>query len=1772
MAIVGTATVQVEADLENVREDIKRQLDEALASLQDSLKVKIKVELDTAGLSARLDELAHDRTVNVKADTGTADVKLEATKLKAEEAAKNRTAKIDVDKDEAEQGLIDFGYVLDKLGLQADAFGNTTTAKFGLIAVGIESAVAAVGEAFVAIPALIGGLVTAIGPVLLGLDGIKAAAQSIAPEFDALKQSVSATFQQGLTPIFQNLATVLFPAVKSGLNDVAESLVGVARNFADALTSASGLANIKTLIDNTKAGLDAFGPVIRTVTDTFLQMAAVGSQVFVPLANMLQQVTTNFQQMIQASINTGVFQQALNGLVGVLGALGDGINKLLGFAIDLGASLGGPLADALNAIFALIEPLTPLAESLGKVLLDIVKTIAQTLLPVLSGMTPAFENLTSSLGDLLIPIIESLGPPLGQLVNGFVQLLTALEPLYGPTSLTATAMQGLGTIMEGIAPLFDAIGTALGKVVEGLNDALSPIIPIVAQMFSDLAGDIGPLIVSLGDAAGTILQSLEPALKNLFTAVGNLVTAVGPLIRAIGEFATQLADAVAPVLPVIFKAIQDVVDAVTSLVDPVTSVAKFLLPLFVDVVKALVAVFQFIGPLIGPVVTGLLAMKGLEVVTGILGGLKGLLLGLAGGLESLGARIPALAGAADAAAGAVGRVGQGVGLLSSVAGPAAGVIGYLAVVITTWNEAQQKAHDLNLLLGKALDQGGASAAAASGYLKTFDDIVGALDNNTLGNAVTHISFLGHTFEDLLPTTANAKKALDDYKKSLDPIQLASFNVSQAQQALTTDIDKYGASSGQAVADSFNLRDAQQELADKQLALKVATEGVNGALKEQLTVTETLTNSQLGANSSLLNAEQSFKSYGEAVANSGADSIEAKQAYNSMEQSIESAAEAAGKAAVDALGPNASAADKATAYTTAEKDAFNNLTTELGYVPTDLQAMADTLNQAAAPALSTTSAAATGTTKALGSTSSAATGTAGALGTASGAASGTSGAMGKTKEAAQGLGTDGFQWLSNVPILGDFLGALGLADDHLNGPTTNALENAKKKTQDTGTNGFSWLAKVPILGDLLGGLGVLDDHLNGPTDTGLDGTKKKARDTGDNGFSWLANVPILGNLIPGLSALDSHLNGPTNGALDGTKAKAQDTGNNGFSWLSNIPIIGTLIPGLTSLQQNLNGPTNSALDGTKTKARDTGDNGFSWLSNIPILGNLIPGLNTLQGNLNGPTNTALRGTATQAGTTGGSLDNLTTSVNGIPQVHNTNINADTSSAKSTIGAFLQKLGGLPLVSSFMNIAGTIASWFGADGGIVKMMAEGGMMPSDVATIVAPNTFRVIGDRPVGDEAFIPITGDARSRTILGETAKRMGYSLLPMADGGLIDQFTVQSDVAQQFLDSYQGAANSKSQAAQAAAASASTAGMQAHGTNVSIVQQHAAAYGWETGTEWVDLVNLINRESGFNNTAQNPTSTAYGMFQFLNSTWAPYGPKTSDPNLQAAYGLQYIRNRYGDPIGAWGHEVSAGWYDEGGWLRPGMNFARNDTGHGEMVFPEDKLAQIIRSAWGSGIDQLWARWEAGLEQQVKRQYGDRVEDQIEARLKAMLHQEHRPPVVIPPPPPITPPQPTTSIPVTVSTPQGDLGQAFQAALSQFAPELSQAISAGAATQIVTAGTALLSSPQRMAALNQSIADALGQPVTDMATRVQDVISSALPTATAEGGTIDPTMGAAGTLKSAQSTVSGSSTVSHTTPVTIHPGAFQVTVNGNADSVTISQLQRCLKDWNDELLHQVRGRR
>lgn len=75
------------------------------------------------------------------------------------------------------------------------------------------------------------------------------------------------------------------------------------------------------------------------------------------------------------------------------------------------------------------------------------------------------------------------------------------------------------------------------------------------------------------------------------------------------------------------------------------------------------------------------------------------------------------------------------------------------------------------------------------------------------------------------------------------------------------------------------------------------------------------------------------------------------------------------------------------------------------------------------------------------------------------------------------------------------------------------------------------------------------------------------------------------------------------------------------------------------------------------------------------------------------------------------------------------------------------------------------------------------------------------------------------------------------------------------------------------------------------------------------MLEIAARESSFDPNQQNDTSTAYGAYQFLNSTWADTGiAKTSDPLLQAEAALKYVKSRYGTPQEALDHELTQHWY------------------------------------------------------------------------------------------------------------------------------------------------------------------------------------------------------------------------------------------------------------------------
>jgi hypothetical protein len=129
------------------------------------------------------------------------------------------------------------------------------------------------------------------------------------------------------------------------------------------------------------------------------------------------------------------------------------------------------------------------------------------------------------------------------------------------------------------------------------------------------------------------------------------------------------------------------------------------------------------------------------------------------------------------------------------------------------------------------------------------------------------------------------------------------------------------------------------------------------------------------------------------------------------------------------------------------------------------------------------------------------------------------------------------------------------------------------------------------------------------------------------------------------------------------------------------------------------------------------------------------------------------------------------------------------------------------------------------------------------------------------------------------------------------------------------AAAARAAAARAAAArkrqapAAAAQPVTASGSPQQMAQGLLGSYGW-AASQFSCLQPLWNAESGWNASASNTSSGAYGIPQALpGSKMASAGPDwQTSAATQIRWGLGYIRSVYGSPCAAWSHEQSYGWY------------------------------------------------------------------------------------------------------------------------------------------------------------------------------------------------------------------------------------------------------------------------
>ncbi|MFF1693133.1 C40 family peptidase [Streptomyces sp. NPDC058257] len=143
--------------------------------------------------------------------------------------------------------------------------------------------------------------------------------------------------------------------------------------------------------------------------------------------------------------------------------------------------------------------------------------------------------------------------------------------------------------------------------------------------------------------------------------------------------------------------------------------------------------------------------------------------------------------------------------------------------------------------------------------------------------------------------------------------------------------------------------------------------------------------------------------------------------------------------------------------------------------------------------------------------------------------------------------------------------------------------------------------------------------------------------------------------------------------------------------------------------------------------------------------------------------------------------------------------------------------------------------------------------------------------------------------------------------------------------------------------------------NVALGKKMAAAYGW-TGSNWTSLYKLWMGESGWRHWADNPNSDAYGIPQAMSNIHKETATSAwrNSPEKQIAWGLKYIKGRYGTPSRAWSfwNSKSPHWYADGAWEVPGGPGEGLDAKlhGGEMVLDRNSAHTVRQALLNQGLN------------------------------------------------------------------------------------------------------------------------------------------------------------------------------------------------------------------------------
>lgn len=262
-------------------------------------------------------------------------------------------------------------------------------------------------------------------------------------------------------------------------------------------------------------------------------------------------------------LGASLLSDLMPGITGVTDAFRGVLNGDEGAASNLGAALSGLITDALTKATELLPEAAKVAVSLVGTLAtsiitalpELVSTIAQVAITVVTGLSELVPQLASAIAAAIPELASTLSSALPELISGLVSLVSALAasidqilpPLIG--ALPGLIMSICSAIVENLPILLDAIISLVSSLIGYIGPIVQAILPLIPQIISMLLASLADNLPTILDAIISLVilivtQVLPTVIAEIFKCIpqiiGAIVVGLGQILASLVKWAGSL--------------------------------------------------------------------------------------------------------------------------------------------------------------------------------------------------------------------------------------------------------------------------------------------------------------------------------------------------------------------------------------------------------------------------------------------------------------------------------------------------------------------------------------------------------------------------------------------------------------------------------------------------------------------------------------------------------------------------------------------------------------------------------------------------------------------------------------------------------------------------------------------------------------------------------------------------------------------------------------------------------------------------------------------------------------------------------------------------------------------------------------------------------------------------------------------------------------------------------------------------------------------------------